>query len=721
MADENEFGITVEEAVDDLAEKVSNSSQFMSGEFSADWETAEVYFAGGSDIPHEVGRSSIVKTEVRDVIRALMPSVMRTLMHSRKPVEYLPTTIRQAAFVEQQALWVTQEFYKNDGYMQLYSAILESFRMKAGPMKVYWEENPLPQHVKVTGITMAEVLQYSEQEDFVVTDVTKTEFAEKSPFKGTETYDLTGVRYYKNGKLCIEAIPIYEFFCERNANDLNRCVHGHRRMVTVGEAVEMGLECDDWDDIDNEDPETTLAASASTVRRGYAKEGENHQEADILLKNILLSETYCRYDLDGDGEAELYCFWLAGTTYKYLAHERIEDFCIDVVRHDPMPFTVIGRSIVDISKSSQDTMTSLLRAVVDNGHIANNPRVAADPTRADFNDIMNNAIGAPIKTKGRSELQVFDIPFTAGGLLPVLAWLEEDSEQRIGVTKAATGLDPDAMQSTDKQAVMNTIQLSQGQIELMVRNIIETGLIPIFRKMLRLSMRHMDNIQMLRVKGAVIPIDLSCFSADLAAVPNVGLGTASPQQKAQTLAFVYGEQKQYMAQFGLDNPFVSLSQVYNTLEDMVELGGLVNVGRYFNLVDRAAEQTIAKGFAEQAKVAAEEAAKNKPADPSVVLMEIEKVKAELRRMDILAENHRDQLRLKFHSLQEAEKVDIERDKLGFTRTLEFAKLRREDLALKDKIAADATKPKPVEVEDDQDDDEASEPSDAGVMPATAAE
>jgi hypothetical protein len=708
-----DFGIKLNDAVDDLAAKVSDAQQFMTGEFSSDWEIAERYFNGESDVQYDEGRSSIVKTEVRDVIRALMPSIMRTLLHARKPVEYIPTGIKQAAFVEQQALWVTQEFYKNDGYMQLYAAVLESLRMKAGPIKTYWEEDPLPEHIKVTGISRAEAMLYMEQEDIVVDAVKEIEFDEKSPFKGsTPTYELTGTRYFKNGRLRIEAFPIYEFFCSRNASSLEDYVHGHRRMVTVGEAIEMGLECDDWEALDAEDPEITGASAASTIRRGYSKDGPNTQEPDITQKEILLSEAYCMYDMDGDGTPERYCFWLGGTSYKLLGYEKVEDFAIDVIRHDPMPFTVIGRSIIDISKSSQDTMTSLLRAVIDNAHIANNPRVAGDPTRADFADIMNNAIGAPIKTKGRAELQVFDIPFTAGGLLPLLSWLEEDSEQRVGVTKAATGLDPDAMQSTDKNAVMNTIQLSQGQVELIVRNIIETGLIPLFQKMLRLTARHMDKIQMLRVKGAVIPVDISNFDARLSAVPNVGLGTASPQQKAQTLAFVYGEQKQYLAQFGLDNPFVSLSQVYNTLEDMVELGGLVNVGRYFNLVDKQAEAIIAKGFAEQAAKAAEEAKANQPLDPSKTLLQIEDMKAQLRKMEILADKHSKEVELELKATQAASVDDLARDELALKRTLEFAKMRREDLSLKVKAEQDGTKPKPANT---------SKPSNEGDMSAVAAE
>lgn len=695
----NDFGITLDEAVDDLAYRVSEAANFMTSEFSQNWETAERYFAGGSDLSHDEGRSSIIKTEVRDVIRAVMPSVMRVLLQARKPVEYIPNGIKQAAFVEQQGLWVNQEFYKNNGYLQLYSAVLESLKMNAGPIKTYWEENPAPEHIKVTGISQAEVLQYMEQPDVVVLEVEEHKYQKNSPFEGSALFDLSAVRYYENGRLRIEAFPIYEFFFERNGSDTNDCVHGHRRIVTVADAIALGLEYDNWDELDAEDIEQSQAAEASKQRRGYTKQGIETNEPDLLQKKILLSETYCQYDLDGDGIPELYCFWLGGTTYKYLAHERIEEFCIDLVRHDLMPFTLVGRSIVDITKSSQDTITSLLRAVVDNGHIANNPRVAGDPTRVDFSDLMHNAIGAPIKTKGKAELQVFDIPFTAGGLMPVIDWLTTDSEQRVGVTKAATGLDPDAMQSTDKNAVMNTIQLSQGQVELMVRNIIETALIPLFRKVLQLSMRHMSPIQMLRYKGAVIPVDISNFNAALSAEPNVGLGTASPQQKLQTLGFVYGEQKQYMAQFGLDNPFVSLSQVYNTIEDMVELGGLTNVGRYFNLVDRNAEQVIAKALAKQAAEAAQQQLQNQPIDPSKALMQIEDIKSQVKQMEIISRQREAALKLQAEALKEAERIDLERDRMAVERLIAFAGLRRDDLnnvAKEEQNATTAKTPKPID-------------------------
>lgn len=666
----NEFGISLEDAHNELTYVVEEAHNFMTSEFSKSWEIGEAYYAGQSDLKTEKGRSSLVKTVVRDAIRSLMPNVMRVLLHARRPVVYTPNSIMTAKFADQQSHWATQLFYKEGGYRVLVDAILESFRMKAGPVKVYWEENTEPEHIYVTNISAAELVAYQEEPDIVVDEVTEREH----PTSGDITYDMRATRYFENGRIRLEAFPIYEFFVQRNATNLEDFVHGHKRTVKVSEAIEMGLEYDDWRELGDDNPETNSAVGAAAIRRGYQPDGDNDHDVDIMNFEFLLTEAYCKYDLDGDGVPEKYVFYLGGNSHQLLHHERIEDFCIDLICHDPVPFTVIGRSIPDIAKQSQDSGTAVLRTIVDNGMIANNPRPAADPTRTNFEDLMNNGIGAPIRTKGSPDIKYAETPFTAGGMLPFLQYLDQDSQERIGITKAATGLDPDAMQSTDKDAVRNTIALSLGQVEYMVRNVIETGLIPIFKKLLRLSMRHMDRLQMIRLKGAVVPVDISRFDPHLVAEPTVGIGTAQPEQKLATLQMIYQEQKQYMMTMGMDNPFTSLSKMYNTLEDMIELGGLNNVGRYFNYVDERVEAIVAQKMKEQQAAQAEEQKQMQPIDPGRSLLMVESMKSRVSMQETMAKMRMHGMDLQHKALKDAEDADIRRDELVQSRVIELAKI-----------------------------------------------
>lgn len=669
----NEFGISLEDAQNELAWVVEDAHNFMVSEFQQDWETGEAYYAGECDLPREEGRSSVVKTEARDVIRAIMPNVMRVLLQSNKPVEYIPTNVRGAAFAEQQALWINHEFHASGGYDMLYAAALESMKLKSGPVKVFWEENAAPEHIFASGLTVEQVLMYEDDPDIVVEDVEERE----TPTGGL-VYDIRATRYYENGKLVFEAFPIYEFFVQRDASNLNS-IHGHRRSVSVSEAIAMGLEYDNWRELDNDDPRDNDAASADEKRRGYQTNQDDTPDVDIMNHEFLMTEAYCEYDMDGDGVPEKYVFYFGGTTYTYLHHEQIEDYCIALVSVDPQPFTVIGRSIVDITKQSQDNETSILRAIVDNAHQANNPRPAGDPQRVDFNDLMNNAIGAPIRTKGSPDIQYTDVPFTAGGLMPFLEWLEKDAETRVGVTKAAQGLDPDALQSTDKDAVLNTIQLSQGQIELMVRNIVNTGLIPLFRMALRLSVRHMDPNRVMRYRGAVVPVDLANFDPNLVAMPAVGLGTQSPEQKLQALNFVYNEQQKYMQQFGMDNPFTSLAQMYNTLEDMLEVGGLNNTGRYFNYIGVDEEAVIARMMSQKAAMDAEAQKQNMPLDPGKAHVMAESTRARVKIMETMTNRAIETQKLQYNALQHAEEMDFKRDDMSQERTIKLAELGKDYL------------------------------------------
>ena len=697
----NEVGITLEEAVTELASEVETSVDFISSEFAEDWAKAEKYFAGGVDAKKTVGRSTAVKTVVRDNIRALKPSVMRTLLHARKIVEYIPASVDTAPFVEQQGLYVTQLFWANDGYKVIYSSIDEGMKKKIGPVKTYWEESPTPEFFSMTGITAEDVESLKAAPDYDLEEVTEHVLPpEVSTLDGVDLFDVEGRKYLTNGRIRMEAFPANEFFISRDATGVDNCfVHGHRRNVTVAEAMSLGIEYDDWITLDLDDPETNEHVEESEHRRGYNKNQDGTADSeDLLLHEFSLIEVYVSYDLKGTGRPQKYMFYLGGTSYTYLDHSEIEDWCIDLVEIDPVPFTTHGRSIFDISKQGQDNGTSVMRAILDNAHQANNPRPVANPMLVDFADLMNPTIGAPIKNRSEVPIQMLDTPFTGQTLLPLMQYMEMDEETKVGVTKAAQGLDTDAMQSTDKDAVRNTIAMSQGQTELMVRNIIETGLIPIFRRLLKLSMRHMDRNQVIRMKGVVLPISTAGFDPELVAEAQVGLGTTSPEQKVQALGFVLQKQEAIMAQFGMDNPFTSLSQIYNTLEELVELSGLYNVGRYFKVVTPEIEQQLAAQKQQAMEEAKARGELTEPMDPSTALLKIQESKAAVQqgeaKIDAVAKDKDRHLR----SVEAKNKDDLARDKMIQDRELKLLEVREKGRAARaaDRIARQqlANNPKP---------------------------
>ena len=107
-------------------------------------------------------------------------------------------------------------------------------------------------------------------------------------------------------------------------------------------------------------------------------------------------------------------------------------------------------------------------------------------------------------------------------------------ENKTGVSRASMGLDPDAMQSTTRAAVQNTIQMQAGQIEVMVRNLAD-GMKRLFGIMLRTAIKYTDEEQSMRVNGQFVQVDPRVWKSDMDIGINVGLGTGREEEKMMAL------------------------------------------------------------------------------------------------------------------------------------------------------------------------------------------
>ena len=690
-SDPSKPGIGLDDAVAEVQLLVDDAIDFRATELEPDWAVAERYYNGYCDLEEFEGRSNVTKTEVRDAIKNTMPSIMRVLTHAHKIVGFLPSSVHHAAWVDQQAEYATYLFYANNGYQELYHSILEALKLKNGVMQAFWEPDPLPEYFSYTKVPFAFVQGLIDDEMVEVTDYDVSESdtpqlgstphsaEEEEGLGSNDLYDVEGYKYHENGKIVIEAVPNYEFFISDNCDSIEdailRGVHGISTVISVAEAIDMGLDYDAWDELDADDPELDEFTTSSTERRGYTKSEPNDPDStDVLNHKFLYTKAIVRYDLKGTGRPQLYSFHLGGSSRVYIDHEEIDDSPYSLIVPLPIPHSAIGHSIADFTINEQDTSTSILRATVDNAHVTNNARFAADPSKTNFDDLMNPALNAPIRKRTGDTLQIVQVPSTVQSNMALLQYLDMDVQQKVGVTKAAQGLDPDALQSTDKDAVRNTIMTAQGQTELIVRNIIEFGLIRLFKRILKLSIQHQAPRQIMLTKGKVIPVDLRMFDPDAVAYPMVGLGTASPEQKQAALSMVLQRQEVYMDKFGPNNPFTSMAQIYNTVEDLLEANGIYDAGRYFNIVTPNVEAEWAKAQAEQAKAQQEKAEQNAPMDPSKAFLQVEAQKRQVEASKAMMDQRDRERDRSLRALEAAERNDIERDKLVQTRVIELSRI-----------------------------------------------
>ena len=656
--------IDVEEAANELSALIQTACNFLDEQFMPDWETAQKYYDGLTDLPTITGRSKVVSTAVRDAIRSARPSLLRVFLQADTIVEYIPDGVRPAELAAQQSKFVNSLFFRSNGYRALYDCMQNAMLKKLGVMKFWFDDSTEVKYIDLTGVPADELERVMARPDAQVMSMQPSELQPViiSP-DGTpiQLFDAKVAVFTQNGTIRVESVPLEEFFIDENASGLDDFrVIGHRRQMRVGNAVAMGLPFELLDGLDTLDPELYAGAGESEYRRGYVKV-EEQESMDRMMRLVLVTECYAYYDLEGIGIPQLYRFWLGGTNYELLDYEKVPQVPFGLICIDPEPNTVLGKSLFDVTRQEQDTMTSLLRATVDNAHLSNNRRLAVHDTLVNLDDVLNPAIGAPIRVKAPGQIQEIGVQSTVASMLPLLQFLQQDTEKKVGITGAAMGLDHDALQSTTREAAMNTIQLSQGQIEVMARNIAE-GLKTVFNGILKLSMWHLPRQQVMEVNGAYLPVDTAMFDPTLFMRANVGLGTGDATEKLAGLQGVLAQQKEIIATLGPQNPIVTYRNVYNTLEDMTKLYGIYNVSRYFSPVTQQVEQTLAEQ-------AAQAAANQQPVvDPGTAMIEAEKIKAQLKERELyvnaLLEERRIALDNQIKALEYAAKDDLERDKMA---------------------------------------------------------
>lgn len=663
---------TVDDAVAVLQSMIPEAIDSVNSNFAQDWEDAEYFFDGGSDVEETEGRSKTTATVFRDAVRSVTASLMRVFCGAERIVEYKTTNRDLSKLVAIQSTYVNDLFWNTGGYKLLLDICHDSLVKKAAITKVVADEIIEPKFYTVKDIPAQ--IYYNTiltMPDTIV--ISKTEKQNGDQL----FYDVEYVIMMKKRRLTHTHVPLYEYFFSDEAVEVEDArVQGQRREVTYGQATALGLDVEPGD-FDDNDPETDYSTGESDIRRGYTKDNDvNEFEADPTMRTFQLTECYAKFDLLGIGIPQIYRFWLGGTQYEYIDHERVDRIPYKKWQMEPIPDAFYGRSLFDIMREDQNTITSLLRAMVDNAHQANNHRLAVHDTMVNMSDVMSPKIGAPIRFRAPGMIQPLGIESTTGALMPMLQFLKQQSENKAGVTNAAMGLDPSALQSTDKEAVQNTIQLAQSVIEMIARNIAETGGSSAFRDLLSLSIEHLPQDQQVDMQGQSFDVKQDWFDPDLPVRTRIGTGNARKEQRIMALQGALVDQKEIVGAYGPDNPFVSAEQLYNTRADLLRESGIDDVGRYYTLAE---PQQVQEFMAQKAQEAAE--AQKNQVDPAMALIQSKQIEVEGRfkekEMQEQAQMVRSDRDFRLKLIDMIMRDDFDRDKLAQELEIDAAKINLE--------------------------------------------
>jgi hypothetical protein len=143
---------------------------------------------------------------------------------------------------------------------------------------------------------------------------------------------------------------------------------------------------------------------------------------------------------------------------------------------------------------------------------------------------------------------------------------------------------------------------------------------------------------------------------------NVGLGTGREDEKVAALQQALTMQTQVYQQYGPMNGLVSLTNIRNTITDMMAAAGVRNSDRYFAPINQEIEQQmLALQQQQQAMMAQQQQ------DPNAAFLQAEQMKAQ-------AKMSTDMAKLQLDATKAAAEDDLKRDQMAQDLLVDAAKV-----------------------------------------------
>jgi len=193
-----------------------------------------------------------------------------------------------------------------------------------------------------------------------------------------------------------------------------------------------------------------------------------------------------------------------------------------------------------------------------------------------------------------------------------------------------------------------------------VRNLAD-GVKDLFGIMLRLYSKNVDEEQIMRLNGSFIPVDPRAWNATMDVSINVGLGTGREEEKMMGLNQALQMQTMVYQTYGPQNGLVSMTNIRNTLADLLAASGVRNADRYFSPITPEIEAQMLQ--AQQQAQADQGAAP----DPNAAFLQAEQIKAQVKMQSDMA-------KLQLDAQKAASEDDLKRDKMAQDLLVDTAKV-----------------------------------------------
>lgn len=388
----------------------------------------------------------------------------------------------------------------------------------------------------------------------------------------------------------IENVPSEELIWTPGAKTLDECeLVGRRKQVTIDYLVRNirkkqadGTYSGMYDRkavMELAESGTGGTGSDYTGISEVRNDGEDDESYDLDDPNrkVWISECFVKADINGDHKLEDCIMTVVEDGNKFIRYEENTDgfpFCIISPVFDPFRI-VPDMSGIDALGQWQDLLTAIIRLTVQNLALNNNPQQLCNTAAfADFNQVLDGDAFLEITMDPAQAMQpVAQIPL-AGYTLQLIEMVKGWGEEASNINRYNQGMDANSL---NKTATGITALINQGSqaMELIMRNIAETGMKQLFMRMVYLNQKYIDQEQVVRLTNKDLKVNKDNLKGDFDYVVNAGMGAGAKETDIANISGVIAEMPM-LIQAGIS----TTQEAYNAYKKKLELIGIRNVDDY---------------------------------------------------------------------------------------------------------------------------------------------
>ena len=573
-----------------LLSAAENDAAIYNGEFMAEnTKYLKGYLALKSgDFSAPADQSSVVSTDIADVVESDMPSLARIFLGSGDVVSFVPNTDNETEVLEAEEKtkyvnWIVRN--QPDSFMLLHNWMKDAEIQKNGVVKYFIDEQKEVEEVEYTGVDSSELSAIVESLKGAEVDRVKVEAVERSEENELDkTFDIKFRVTRTEKKVCIINVPPEVFLITKNAKSLDDAeLVGDRVRKTRGELLAEGFDRDLINQLASVDDEDHRNGNLQSIR----DRDQGGADVDVHINNwasdfVEISDLYVKIDFDGDGIAERRHVMISGN--KVLVNESFNHVPYASLSAILMPHKAIGRSRAEITYETQRQQTFNARAINDNIRAVAKPRHVVHPD-VDLDDMLtirdNGIVRMEDDTQILPQQAVMPMvtPYVGNEILQVIQYVDQKRAQTTGALMANQGLDADKLMQETATRFQGVQDEGSAKIELIARNYGETGYRKLYEGIAWLVSRFQDTQTEFRVLGKALTVNPKSWKYKHTIESKVGLGAGSNEQLIEARQGIYSIQQQLKA---TQSKLVDEEGIYNNLTSLTDGLGFSRSERLFN-------------------------------------------------------------------------------------------------------------------------------------------